>query len=223
MKRLRKIKLLVLSAFAVLALSAVGASVAKAAEGTVFVSAGTTSYTSLQVGLPTLALTGGRVLSCNTEALSGSITNGAKAISATPSYAGCTVKVGASTLPATVNTGSCTYKFSDLTTIGSDAYSASTDLVCPSGDVSIKVYANAANHTAGTRLCEYTIKPRTLLAGVNIYDNTEGTFRIIAFNVAVLTERVFGTTANCGEASFSSYYSSDNVIWPSSGFFVLDD
>lgn len=223
MKRMRRLKLVALSALAVLALSAVSASAATAAEGTVFVSAGTTSYTSLQVGLPTLTLTGGRVLSCNTEALTGSITNGAKTISATPSYAGCTVKVGASTLPATVSTGSCTYKFSDLTTIGADSYSASTDLVCPSGDVSIKVYANAANHSAGTRLCEYTIKPRTGLSGVNIYDNTEGTFRIVAFNVALITERVFGTVVNCGEASFFASYNSDNVIWPSSGFFVLDD
>lgn len=221
---MRKLKVIGLSALAVLAVSAVSASAAQAAEGTAVVSAGTTAYTATQVGGGhTFTLVGGRVLSCSTATFSGNITNGAKTVTATPNYAGCNVKVGGSTLPATVNTGTCTYTFSDLTTTAANTYAASTALGCASGDVTIKVYSNEANHTAGTRLCEYTIEPQTGLAGVHFTDNGNGTINITASSVAVETKRVFGTNTNCGEAAFKSTYNGDTLATAANGTLGIDD
>lgn len=232
MRQIRNLKLL--GAFA-LATLAVNVSAANAAEGTAVVFPGTNSYTALQTGSGhTLALVGGRVLSCSTATLSGSINNGDKSITATPSYSGCSVKVGLSTLPATVNMDGCTYKFTDLTTTASNTYRADTAINCPAvltlpsltwdvHHITIKVYQSAKLHESGTRLCEYTIGSKEWLTGAHFTDNSNGTLNITATNVAIPTNRVFGTVGNCGEAAFNSTYNGDTLATAASGVMALDD
>lgn len=226
MGQMRKLKVIGLAAFAILAVSAVTASAANAAEGSAVVSAGETEFTANQPELSphTFTLTGGRQLTCSVARFTGKVKNGDTTIHATPHYTECHVKVGSELLPATVNMGSCTYTFTDLTTTASMTYAAKTELTCPTGDVSIRVYKTAVTHAAGTILCEYTIKGQSGLTGVHFTDNTNGTINIKATSVAVSTTRVMGLNSNCGEAGpFNSIYNGDTLAVPAAGTLGITD
>lgn len=222
---MRKLRAIGLSACAALAISATIASAANAAEGTFVVSAGSSSYAATQVGVGDIwTLVGGRTLTCTTVTVSGTVANGNTTLTATPTYAGCHVMVGPTTLPATFETTGCDYRFSDLTTTGSRTYAAKTDLLCPEGQaVHVRVYANHSAHTAGTRLCEYTIDPQNGVTGAHFTDNANGTLSITWTSATFATTRTFGTTANCGEALFNSSLSGSTLMTVANGTVGLDD
>jgi len=230
MKPVRKFKLIALVSFALIA---VNASAAKAAEGTV-VSTGATYFTASQVFTHTFTLPGGRTLSCTAATLSGSVTNGSKTITATPSYTlFCGAKVGATTLPATVDVGTCNYVFSDLTTVASNTYAAKTALACADtitpgpvldkGGIRIRLYVNSTNHFAGKVLCEYMFDPQSGIPGVHFTDNANNTLSISVTEMSLQLTRVFGTAGNCGEATSTSKYNGSSTATPNTGTLDLDD
>lgn len=209
---MRKVALTALAAILALGLAATSASSAKAAEGTFVVSAGTTSYTATQGLSMAISLPGGRVLTCESVSWTGSISNGAKTLTATPSLSKCVAKVGGTTLPATVTTTGCTFKFSDLTSTEPGFWWAFAEIQCELGkDWQIKLYANAANHTAGTRLCEYTIQSQSLGGNTTFTDNADGTVTVNSLGSSLFIDRVFGTIANCGAASGFALYESGTM------------
>jgi len=222
---MRKLKLIGLAALAVLAVSAVSASAASAAEGTAVVTGGG-GYTATQVGTHTFTLPGGRTLSCTNATFSGTVTNGSKTVTAKPSYTGCSAKVGETVLPATVTPTSCFFRFSHFTTTGATTYHVVAVVTCaiPGDAMHIHLYSNAANHSAGTRLCEYDVKQQTTGAGVHFTDNANNTLTITATGVGVALTRTFGTAGNCGEATSQSKYNGNTLVTPSAGTTIdLDD
>jgi hypothetical protein len=218
---MKSAKIIWLSALAALAIGAVGASAANAAEGTAVVSAGTTNFSATQTGSgTTLTLVGGRVLSCSTVTYSGSITNGAKELQATPTFDGCKLKVGASTLPVTIEcTGACRFKVRTWTRAGVHY----TTVILFQGTLHIKAYATEANHTSNTRLCEYEIQEQSGLTGGSLTDNLNGTLDLTYTEVAIAVKRTFGTAGNCGEASFNATLNGNNLITAASGTLGIDE
>lgn len=222
---MRKIKITCLSAIALMAIGAGSAASANAAEGTFVVTGGPAPFTSTQVGVETWTLPGGRVLTCETVVLTGVVTNGSKQLTGFPTYDKCHVMVGLTTLPATFNPTECDYRFSDLTTTAANTYAAKTDVVCPAEQaMHIVLYSSHANHTAGTRLCEYTIDPQTGLTGVHFTDNANNTLNVRWTEVAFHMTRTFGPIANCGESTFISKLNGDTLLTPGPGGTVdIDD
>lgn len=211
-------------------LAAVGAlvvdgSAASAAEGTFTVSTGTTSFTGSQTESGrTLTLTGGRVVRCSTATFSGTIANGSKSLHSSQAFSGCSTSVAGSILPTTFIELGCDYEQRDLTTIGPDTYSAVSDVDCPAGHPYIIVtYSSQANHTAGTRLCEYKIDSQSNLPGAEVTNNTNGTATVNLVNVPLHTTRTFGTIANCGEETFTTFDNGSVLITAGAGDFGLDD
>ena len=227
---MRKLKLIGLAALAVLAVSAVSASAASAAEGTAVVT-GAGGFTAAQVGTHTFTLPGGRTLSCVNATFSGTVANEAKTVTATPSYTNCSAKVGETVLPATVEVTECTYSFSDLTTTAANTYAAKTNVVCPGETaIHIKLYSSHTTHTAGTRLCEYTVKPQLTGAGVHftvsktiVEEKEVKDVNITATKVAVSLTRTFGTAGNCGEATSNSEYNGNTLLTPAVGTTITID
>lgn len=204
---------------------AVTPSPASAVGGTFVVPSGTAGYTAIPYLGWSISFSGGKVLNCGSVTWSGTVSNGANSFTATPTMSECFVKVGENTLPATVTTGGCDYTFNDLTYGGiSNAWTAKTDLVCPAGqDIQVRIYANAASHTAGTRLCEYTIQAQTGLTGTTFYDNLNGTIDVDTASMSLAYTRVLGTIANCGAASASATYSGYMWVVPTGGKSIAMD
>lgn len=214
---MRKFKLICFSALAVLAISVVSVPAAHAAEGTAVVT-GAGGFTATQSGLHTFTLPGGRVFSCGTRTFSGAIANGSKEITAAPTFHNCHVTVGTETLPATAEPTECVYRFYDLTTVAGNKYAAKTDIVCPAGQaLHYKIYLNAENHSAGNRICEYTLKPQTELSGVTFTDNANNTINFNFVEVNLQVSKTFGTVGNCGAATFVSKYNGDTIATPTAG------
>jgi len=220
---MRKVLLSVLSAAALSAAFGATASVALAAEGAVTVSAGTTAYTASQTSSGhTFTMVGGRVWSCSNVSFTGAVTHGSKSFTAAPGYSGCAAKVGGNTLPMTVATTGCDFVVSDMTPAAAGTWAAKTDIACPAGQaIHIIVYSSEANHTSGTRLCEYTWGPQSL-TGVHVTDSGSGNLTTTATGVAIATTRTFGSIANCGEASFNTLLTGSTVMTPSSGSIFVD-
>lgn len=224
-KQMRKLTLIALAALAVMTSIAYSAPAAGAATGTVSASAGATNYISTQIGAGlTFTMPGSRVLSCSTAQFSGALINGATELTASPTYDVCQVKVGEITLPATVNLFACDYRYRDLTNVSPETWSAITELACPEGQaIRILVYSNHSNHTSGTRLCEYSLFPQTLIAGVHFQDLTNNTFEVETSEFLVATKRTFGTLANCGEESGISKWNGTVLGMATMGTVALDD
>lgn len=205
-----KLKLLLglsaLAALSVVAINSVGASADDVAEGTAVV---TTEISATQTGGGhTFTLPAGRVLSCATATFGGTVANGEKTVTATPSYGTCQTKVGETILPAVVNTTGCDYSFSDLTTTAANTYGASTTVGCGEGEA---IHITVKNESGTGTLCEYTAAPQGPLSGVHFTDNGDNTINVKATEVSVALTKSFGTVGNCGGASSTSKFNGDTV------------
>jgi hypothetical protein len=217
---IRKSRTFGLAVVSVLAMSALFASLAHANPGTATVAGGgSATYNATQTGAGhTFTLPGNRKMSCSSATFSGSVSDGATTVDATPVYTGCIIEigVGGEKLPATVNMGSCTYHFTLLTPVGG-VWPATTDIVCASGDIHINVYSSHANHTAGVTLCEYTIQPTTGLTGVQFRNASGTTIGINATSVSVPYTKPKGPIGTCGGGSGNAVYVGDTIATGSKG------
>lgn len=220
-----RLRIGLLAALVAVAVSSLGASAANAAEGTFVVSAGSASFTGTQTGAGnTLTLTGGRVFSCATSTISGTVANGATSVEYAEDNTECTVKVGGTTLIATENGTGCVYRQYHFTQITPHTWSSTTALICPPGATGrhITFYSSAANHAAGIPLCIDTIPPFSGIPGPHLTRNTNGTVTIAISEVSVAMERTFGTIANCGEAKFNGKLNGSDLVTPSVGTLDMD-
>lgn len=119
-----------------------------------------------------LTVAGGTVVTCTSATLSGAMTEEGKALTATPSYSGCTATSG----PATVTMNGCDYLFKAGKEDKAGHFAEGTaDLACPEGKkTEVDIYNSEANHKAGTTLCILKIAPFSNKPGVT-FQNTEGT------------------------------------------------
>lgn len=218
---MNKFKVAVLSVMAVMAISGAGASSASAAEGTVVVT-GAGGFTGTQVGGgDSLTLPGGRLLTCETLVIEGVVANGAKTITATPTFAKCHTVVGTTTLVVHVNPTSCDYTFSDLTTTAANTYAATAALSCPQGQA---MHITITNEAQTGTICEYTVDPQSGLAGVHFTDNANNTLNIRWTEVPFNVTRTFGTVPNCGGAATTSKLNGDTLVTPNAGTTIeIDD
>lgn len=162
------------------------------------------SYPALAKGGPATVIahtffTGLRSITCNkatlTSAAFGTPVNG---IAITPQYAECT---STGNLPATVTTSNCVYS------VGANRKFAVEN--CANNKIEIFVYANAADHAAGTVQCKYKISDQAGLNKVAFVNEGAMAGRDIAFRFEVgglAISKVIGAEMQCGESTNNGSY-----------------
>ena len=153
----RNLKALGLAVVAVLAMSAVVASAAQANDS--FTAAKYPATLSATAGASAIGLDAfGTEVTCPSTTFSGTLSGASETQTIKPVFpqtfaAPCHV----GTLPATVTIGSCEFRF-HMGATNAGVAAMTSDLVCPTGDVEIDVYASEAAHTAGTPICHITFQ-----------------------------------------------------------------
>lgn len=213
----RKRPKLTLPLLLVLGAILIAAPSATAANGTVTVSAGTTSFTAAQTGTGhTWGHAGGaETWFCNSATFAGAVSNGAVEMSMTPAYEKCEYKV--IFWPVTIETNGCIYRFvlTGTNEAGTE-WNADMTLVCPEGpDVRVKTFMTEANQTEGVSWCEYTYAPQTLGAGVTVRNLAGGKLGVKFNKVLIFGTRTKGPIGFCGGATTS--INGETEVLPSAG------
>ena len=174
-----RLKALGCALVAMLAMSAVGATMASAAEETkaglftASVGAGETAKgDAVQIGAGDKYTINGLVMTCGTATGTGqSLTKGPSSteVTATATAEGCHVVVAGLTKLVTVTENGCSSRFNATTTVTESGFdlTATATLECPQGkQVEIHVYSGAASEA--TTLCTYDVKPQGPLSGITL-------------------------------------------------------
>ncbi len=198
---IRKIKVIGLSCVAVLALGAMSASAAQAANWTVGSAPFTTYATSAAVSNWTMG-NGARVLSCGAKFTGTGLVWEAKtsALTVTPEYTGCTSTGG---LPTTIQMNGCTYTWtaSTLTT-------GTQTINCPAGkEIMLLVYANETKQKEGITACEASVAAQGPLSGLGFSNQGEKEGRYVAMskNLSIQAKALKGSKILCGAAAGTSF------------------
>jgi len=151
---IRKFKALGLALVAVFAMSAVVASAASATSGTLTAEGKATTATGTQVGEHVFTLTSHPVsggfasTKCKKAHFHGigTVTDGAKSVTVTPTYSECT----AFGLPATISHEGCDYTLSTGTPTATAGWHVNTNVTCPAGKA-IRIVAQTCEVTVGSQ------------------------------------------------------------------------
>lgn len=209
---IRKIKTLALAGFAVLALSALTAAGANAAEFTASAYPAAVSGTQPAGENHTFTYQG-RQVTCDTAVFVSEELNGPSSeLTVTPTYEECHAVVLGVKLPATVTFDGCDYNF----TAAAATAEAQVHLNCETGkDVQIHIYNVLGGHSPDNEVCTYTVQPQTV-GGIVYHNNGDGSVTVTA-NSSVATTRVQGAALTCGSASGTSTYAGDTVVKGTAG------
>ena len=215
---IRNLKALGLAVMAAFAFSAVAAS---GAQALTVDAPGAVTITGEQLTLVPphddheFTLSSGRGFTCNNAVFDGTVNDGDTFITVTPTYSGC---FSNGTQPTTVTHNGCDYKFYGGTTEPDSTHAfhkVTVDLECPKDkDIEVHVYSSHANHTAGTVLCTYTIKP---FVGTheNTLENTTGTIKDLDLTTTVSNipvTRVTGSALVCGNENQTAVYTGATTV-----------
>lgn len=208
------VKRLLRVAAAVLALSGIAASSSQAASFTASTYPATIKGEQLAFETHAWTFAGGRSVTCQSATFAGSLGAASSTLTISPTYSACHANILGAILPATVTFGNCDYLF-HITGGAGDAFTGTTDLVCPVGDVEIHVYKEGTvAHLAINEACEFTLKGQT---GIGPLDYTTQTgslndiqFKWTANNIAYT--RLGGTLAACGATSGTATYTGNTTM-----------
>lgn len=169
---IRNLKALGLALVAVLAVGAMMASAAQA-KSTIFA---TTSSSPLAVHatgeeIGEVFKIDGVAVTCKVSHYTGSVTNNSNTITITPSYTTCIVG-GVVNLEITV--GDCDYEFTGKNRVALDHYNATVSIKC----------VNSAGITIEAATCHMTVPPQNGLGIVTVKSNTAGKDLTITLNVS---------------------------------------
>jgi hypothetical protein len=189
---IRNLKVLGMALVAMLAMSALGASMASA---DVFESEKeTTNVTAAQKTANVFTTTAGTV-QCSTTTFKGTVTSATKkaqTIKVAPTYSGCT----GFGFPATIHTEGCEYNLN--ITAGSGITTGTVDVECPAGK-EITVTAISA----GVTKCTVHVPTQTGLKGVTYSSTGAGTTREIVVTIDITSEISYTHTPGSGIGSCS--------------------
>jgi len=216
----RNLKVLGLALVAVFAMTAVLASAAQA-QVKATVGASSAILTGEVIEHPTIGksqtftLSGGQKLSCEEVKATGTVTNGATSITASPEYSKCTAKIGSEFHLVTVTMNGCDYNFHGGVEVagGTTFEKVEVDLVCPVGkEVEIHVYKNATSEVSEGELCTYKVAGFTNNNG-NETHNVAGSPNDITITT---TAKGIATTRTgsllCGAASTTAEYTGSTTV-----------
>lgn len=173
---IRNLKVLGLALVAVFAFSAMSASGASAAVGTLTSDGEVTLDATENAGTVNALTAFGGKTECPGSTITGHkynttphqlIPNDVSTITLTPDYVNCKVVEGGTTHFATVTMNECDYTLHIGETIGATSeYSTTVDVECVAGhSIVVDVYGNATNELFPGKVCEITVGPQTGLTG----------------------------------------------------------
>jgi len=171
---MRNLKILGLALVAMLAMSAVAASMASA--DTFTAEKYPVTITGDQDGQTDVFTTTAGTVSCKKATYVGTVAAASKEASATPTYSECT-GLG---FPVTIDTNGCSYKFTMTDVVTDASTTARVDIVCP-GTEEITVTAKSG----ATTKCIIHIPPQTTLSHVELSNIGTGTTREITGNITI--------------------------------------
>lgn len=209
---IRKFKTLALAGFAVLALSALTAAGANAAEFT------SSAYPVVVEGEQPAGENHtftyqGREVTCDTARfVSEEQAEASSELTVEPTYSNCHAVILGIKLPATVTFEGCEYNF----TAAAPTEEAQVHLGCTGENtVQIHVYNPTGGHSSENEVCTYTVAPQTV-GGIEYHNNANGSVTVTA-NSSVATTRTQGGLLTCGSASGTSVYQGDTTVTGSEG------
>ena len=205
----RNLKALALAFGALLVLCASLAPAAQAETGALTASKYPTLLTAqrLKAGPVFTVPPGNRAVSCNTDALDGTIEKATDPVTFTPTYAGCF----SNGLPATITMNGCDYTLA-FTVPGSTGDPAGTGKLtlqvdCPTGkQIEIHIYENEVKHSENKPLCTYDIGPQFFVAA-GTYHNRPGPPKDVelTLDANLAAKSTLGTKLLCGAAAEAAF------------------
>ncbi|MDX6622187.1 MAG: hypothetical protein QOE75_119 [Solirubrobacterales bacterium] len=195
---IRNLKALGVCAIAVLAMSAVVASAAQAADD---IQAG--SYPATIDGVQTnenVLSNGIRSVTCAEATLTGTLSEKSKTVTINPSYSACT---GNGSTTATVTTTGCSFVLDPTETVAGTNGTGTVDVVCSGSGITIDIWATGKKHSEA-KLCRLVVPSQKGITGGTYHNREVGGKKVIDLNFAssnVLVNRTEGTAVNCGAAT----------------------
>jgi hypothetical protein len=156
---------------------------------------------------------GGRKWTCEGATFAGTLAGASATQTITPSYTGCHANILGAILPMTVTFNDCDYLF-HVNAGSTHDWTGTTDLSCPTSDVTLHIYKEGSAHIEANEVCRYTMKPQTGLGNI-AYKTTTGTPNDLdlKFNVTgIAYTKTLGTLATCGAASGTATYVGNTTL-----------
>ncbi len=209
-------RLICISSIALLAVALVPASGARAAEGSLVVSAGSASISG--TGGFLLQQMGSSSYSCDLN-FSGTVQHGDKSLEVTPSYSNCFHHFLGTNPSIYTNTG-CHLRFYDLTAFGfpgEEKWSAKTDFVCSEKSVGVDIssYKGTTQIHEDKPYCKFIMPPFSEGSGAVIQVKPGGSLSL-SIESGTAYEKTFGSAFNCG-ASFSATWTESAAFTAAAG------
>jgi len=202
---IRNLKVLGVAAVAVLAMSA---AIASAAQGAVTAGANPATVKGVQTNTNTLS-NGIRTVSCTEANLTGTLAGSAESVTIAPTYGGCTGNGGTT---ATVTTTGCKYILTPDSSAASGTGKVSVS--CEAGkNIVVEIWATGKSHSEA-KLCKLEVPTQGPLSGGSYKNAGSGSTEHIELSFEITSLKVLrteGTAANCGAAEKTNASYTGNI------------